>query len=569
MPKIILYGLLITGPVFGFVLEDVRWGFDGKILPERVNILNVWLYNNGSEPFEGEVYLTQGNALSRVDAILARDVYLGAGQKRWLQFTPYVPAHTSGWELRWGKRMKNRVSVRAPQSGLPAVCVLTPRNTPRSRRFPSFREEFFPTSVCATDALHALVMGHVPEWEPSRESAFLDWLNRGGVVHLCAGELDAALRFEGALSVLNEPANAFGVGNGRVVRHRQSIDDFTIEDLKNAGFPMPFWEINEQGLAPYADTSSQGLFTELAQAVSPNHDWGLIYLLAGIYLILVAPVNYLIGRKAKRHWWSLGFFLLVVTVFAFIMSHVGRQGYGTSGRTYAVGYARDLGNGRVNVVQWASAFVTKGKTYRIEPPAEQSVLSAAQPNESVDGVIRNGARTSFEVDVPIFSRRRFVHHGVWAYDFPKVRFEDLNRFTIDTDVDILEVIAVGPNGNMFSVSRDGDQWRIDQELSQQEHQQLWYPRYGKDRSITDIARIRILALTTEGLPITRNQLNLPPAPKNQYGIFIAALAPQAFDPAPDTFDNYSAVVVFHAIAQAVVPQDSGLPGDPALPPAQP
>jgi len=543
MRTLIILWISSVLPACGLQVESARWGFNGKVVAERVNVLNVLVYNDTGQASNGDLQLVQTSGIGRIDAILARADYLGPGQRRWVQFTPYVGTHSSGnWQLRWGRDGRDRHQLSAPDVGARAVVVLQPRAVqPGRRKLPGYAENLFPPTVCATDALAGVVLGHMPEWEPTREAAFLDWLFRGGVVHLAETDGGVPLRFEGALALLNQPGARFRHGNGHIVRHRVRVSELTPALLAASGFRIP--GTSQQPLKQNYSmrNSSQNLFRLLGSCVSPQHNWTLIYILAGLYLILIAPVNYLIGRKAKRHWLSLGFFLALVTVFSIIMSVIGRKGYGTESRTFAVGYARDLGNGRADVTQWATAFVAKRNRYKIVSDAQQSILSAAQPNESVDGVIRNGPKAEFDVEIPVYSKRQFLHRGVWELATPVVSVQG-GTYTVKSDLELLDVILwqggklqrTSKNGNIFSGARAIDYYG--------------HTRIANGKDVTEIPHLELLAVAVDGLEISGQREELPPLTDGQQHVFVSVLAPDSLSPAR-TFGDYRGVITFHCIAQ--------------------
>src|SRR5687768_2667141 len=95
-------------------IKEVRWGFDGRIVPERFNILSVLVDNTGRGPEEEILALEESRGMeSRVGAPFIEPVYLTPGTTRWVQFYPLVSAHAE-WKLRWGRFREKRYDVEKP-----------------------------------------------------------------------------------------------------------------------------------------------------------------------------------------------------------------------------------------------------------------------------------------------------------------------------------------------------------------------------------------------------------------------------------------------------------------------
>src|SRR5689334_6966879 len=115
---------LLATSVHALEIQDVRWGFDGQVLPERFNVLSVLVANPSSAPFDDalSLYKTQGTA-TRVGAIEEQPCYLAPFSARWVQFYPYLDQEGLEWVLSWG-RTQWRVQPQ-PRFGPPATVLLT------------------------------------------------------------------------------------------------------------------------------------------------------------------------------------------------------------------------------------------------------------------------------------------------------------------------------------------------------------------------------------------------------------------------------------------------------------
>jgi hypothetical protein len=63
-------------------------------------------------------------------------------------------------------------------------------------------------------------------------------------------------------------------------------------------------------------------------------------------------------------------------------------------------------------VQWVSAFATSGDRYRLTHEAPNNIYSATSDTEAVNGKVVGGKDGYFEVDMPLYSSRPFLHAAV-------------------------------------------------------------------------------------------------------------------------------------------------------------
>ena len=79
--------LLAAAPVSALEVQQVKWGFDGQVVPARFNLLSVLVANPSAAPFDGTVNLYKGRGLEeRVGAVYRSPCYLSPLTTRWLQF---------------------------------------------------------------------------------------------------------------------------------------------------------------------------------------------------------------------------------------------------------------------------------------------------------------------------------------------------------------------------------------------------------------------------------------------------------------------------------------------------
>jgi len=117
--------------------------------------------------------------------------------------------------------------------------------------------------------------------EPVKREAFLDWVRRGGTVHLL-WEPTANTRFQRRMSLLN--SSLIGCGSGRLgVRHAVTQRGATESMLAASGFPPLALKTGQGSTVVYQ--LPETILRALAGLTRPRHSWGLIYLLTIVYIL--------------------------------------------------------------------------------------------------------------------------------------------------------------------------------------------------------------------------------------------------------------------------------------------
>ena len=321
----------------------------------------------------------------------------------------------------------------------------------------AFPDDLFPTTVAATDALDAVALDHLPRWEPVRREAFLDWVRRGGTVHLLHGA-------DGQFPQIPEPF-ALLATSPHVVRHEITRADCTEQYLTDHGHPAPELRTN---VPVHIYNLDQQLLQMLAALTKPKIVWWLIYVLTAAYLIVIGPVHY---RFSKKIPWlrSIALFLALVAGFGGAFAYTGRRGSGEKSQIRALAIAHSLGDGRYDVTQWISAFATRGDTYKLTHAGPANLYSTATDFDSVNGAIVNGRDGHFTVDIPLYSTRPFVHRGVLQGNHTGVTVQEC-KVNVTGALESL-TIAPGPDfpknilhawacyGTLYyNLKLDGDRW---------------------------------------------------------------------------------------------------------------
>lgn len=450
MLKVItFFTLLITGciPLFGSIqAEEALWGFDGKIVEHQFNMVSIHFSNPSPEAFEGEVRLQKMDGIGgKLGAQQTQHLFLGPFAHRWVQFYPYLRSSGERWICSWGSRKGSVYMLDSPRKGPVATVFFLTSNSSYSLKkihIKPFPEHLFPPSVSLTDGLRAAVLEDTPEFTPVQNEAFINWIKAGGKLFLLPDNNGVYPRFQGKSTIINSPAKELKIGLGVVKKLPRNINFVSAtsigltdkKELKPKDKGAGEFDNTDYRIAGITDE----IFRKLRYDVKTNHNWGLIAFVTVIYLILIVVVNFIIARKTRKVGPPLIFFALTVFLFSLLFSFIGRRGYGEKSQITSISFARSLGDGNFDVSQWMNIFVTSGDYYRISHPANTNFYSTCQTMEQVNGLINNGVKGEFLVDIPLFSSRSLFHRGMMTepkaelkkVDY-KVRDGKLVKFNVD------------------------------------------------------------------------------------------------------------------------------------------
>ncbi len=403
--------LFATVSASAFEVQQVKWGFDGQVVPGRFNLLSVLVANPDAAPFDGTVDFYKSRGLAeRVGAVYKTPCYLSPLTTRWLQFYVYIDNQYDQWRLEWGRGPEDHQDIEPPKWGPPAQVLLSDPDTPLGTvsAFKQFPEDLFPPTVAATSGLDSLLMDHAPHWEPAKRQAFLDWLRAGGKVHLLLGADGRYPVFADELGVLNSPLERVRIGAGVVVRDAATARDIQTRDVQAGEIPLRQFKPGEQ---PLPAQSADLFFRALARLSQRRYRWGFIYLLAIAYAALAGPAHLRAGRTLADDRLRLALVLASVAGFALLFDLVGRRGQGEASVVHSLSYARAIDGDTYDVTQWVNVFAARGAHYTITHAAPHNLYATGQDYEPVNGWIESGKAGRFVVDIPMFSRRAFLHEA--------------------------------------------------------------------------------------------------------------------------------------------------------------
>ena len=420
LPGWLALWLALAAPLGALDVRETLWSFDGHFVPERFNPLSVLVANPGDMPFDGEIVLASTGGQRGPEYVLP--LYLAPHTTRWVQFQVFMSVNAGEYALRWGRGAREHYEVELrPTAGPPACVWLRDADNPftSSGAMKSFPDVLFPTTLAATDGLDAVVLDYAPRWEAARREAFLDWLKRGGTVHLLPASNGQYPVFSEVLEVLNGGGDVPRIGLGRVVRHQISGRELSEKYLAGHGYPA---RTLRQTQSPIVYDLDALLLRRLSGLTRPAVSWSLIQLLTLAYIAAIGPLHYRFRRRLDYRL-SIGVFLGVVIFFATALGVIGRRGYGESQTVHSLTIARALGDGRHDVTQWISAFATAGDIYTLTHAAPANLYAAPSDLDAASTRILNGKDGRMLADIPLYSSKAFVHRAVMTGDDTAVTVE--------------------------------------------------------------------------------------------------------------------------------------------------
>lgn len=423
-----------------------RWGFDGTVRSGEFNLLRVRIFNDSDKPWQGSVWIQPQLGIQRVDVpALQPDLFIEPYGERNLQFYAFVPDPTE-YTVAWGQYVRGRffeedhLEIDAPTARREELAIELTRDETSSRgsSLPTFDVDQFPSSAVVLVGLDTLVLNHVPSWQDQQVRAFRDWLFQGGTLYLKPDSTGEALQFGPSLAELNEPSDQFPVGYGRVIR-TSSVPDLASAKTDSNQY---YNSLN----------ASSTLFSLLKAITTPEHNWPLIYGLAVIYLLILFPGCWLLGRRKGDFRITYVVILATVGMFSFGFHTIGKRGYGEETSINSVAVVRPAQPGRWLVKQWSNLFVTSGKTYLIEHHLTSGAASTGQHMESVLGVVANQPNAVMQTDIPSFSNRTLLHTGILQGDGPRPQ---LGTFSLSGPGGTIQSLVLNfPQGENLPKMRD-------------------------------------------------------------------------------------------------------------------
>jgi hypothetical protein len=405
---LLLFALLAAGHALAVEVRETFWGFDGHVVPGRMNIVSLRLANTDDAPLEAVATLQQNIRGSGANGVpVVQTIHLGAHSERWVQFVVFVGGGED-FALSWGRTPLDEYRLTPPATGPPARVLLSEAARPLSvsGRLPILPGLLFPNTVAATDALDGIALDYIPQWTDAQSHALLDWVRRGGTVIVLHGADGQFPQFTGPLAALNIASYRTRIGAGAVLRVSSMRAEIGEAIFTRHGFPTPTLQTSTQ---PIVGDFEQALLQRLAQLTRPAVRWWLINSLTLFYLLLIGPAHFYFSRRFDYRI-SIGSFVGCVAAFSLAFAFVGRRGYGEAQSVYSLSIARALEPGRYDVTQWISAFATRSGVYALSHRAASN-LYAMPSGEAVSGRVANDGNGQLVTDIPLYSSRQFIHRA--------------------------------------------------------------------------------------------------------------------------------------------------------------
>jgi len=421
--------LVLVRTCWGLEITDQRWGFDGRVIPERFTLLSVLVSNPGANPFDGELRLERVQGFDVVDAPMIETIYLAPGTSRWVQFHPWIDElGFTSWRMVWGDGARERLMLNNPNAvkGRPALVVLETAGrvggaSVATVRFP---EDLFPRSATACGGLGGVLLDHEPRWSEVQQKAFLDWIRLGGEVHLAFDSAGRPPKLTGLLAPLSGENGTVRFGAGFVRQHDLPLSAFDSLTIRNRVMTGNQWTrertvraegqggdlepLPESGM-PFVDQDLEvdGLLMRLLKGLTrAEHSWVLIHALSLLFLTLVFPGAWYLGQQRKGDYRLVfGALCGMIGLFSLVFFWVGRRGAGEASMVDTLLHAELVEPGRYRVSGWSNVFVTQGGNYEFHHDGTGRMYSSGQSSEGMRGLIRNGAEAALVTDMPPFSSR--------------------------------------------------------------------------------------------------------------------------------------------------------------------
>ncbi len=567
--------VLLAGlPARALEVQQELWGFDGRVVPGRFNPVSLLMANRSGAAFDGVLTFapTLGFGGPR-GAAYVQPVFIGPQSARWVQFEVFFAMGSEAFSLSWGRGAKERLDFDRERPTGPPACVWLMDETnafARPTAFKAFPDQLFPTTVAATDGLDAVILDYAPRWEPARREAFLDWLRRGGIVHLLPSVNGEFPVFADTLAPLNGGGETVRVGAGRVVRHRVPREELRPETLAASGFPARELKPPDN---PAVHNLEETFYQRLSSLTRPNVSWWLLNSLTFFYIALIGPVAYRTARRMDFRW-AIAAFLGMVALFGLAFAIVGRRGYGESQTVHSLSIARSLGGARWDVTQWLSAFATSSSQYELTHAAPANLYATSTSGDSAAGQVLNGKDGKFFADIPLYSSRAFTHRGVMQGDDLGVTVEKwevkANELQPAIPARLTLILKTGPafpsgaldvsvryRDHIYPLSKNGNSYvafdysgvPIGDLFNREKLQPLTYGfNYSGNNNSTPADRLReaIPLLQARALGVSAITPHLPERtpPADRLQLLIAAPAPPGFHMQGKGFAHENGVVLY-------------------------
>ncbi len=415
-------------------IHDIQWGFNNRPVAYKINPVTILVENTVSQPFESELRLQRETFRGdQIDIALSTSVYIAPFEKKWVQFYPYLTESTDNWKVRWNhKDRQHSQSFLSPRPKVKTTAIQLVQPNRLNKVIPgikSFPEDLFPPILGAVDSLNEIFLDHVPKWEKSRRTTFLQWVYTGGTVHLfenSTGSLPVFPETYAALN-LNGASSPVSFGDGLIYFYQKKLDEFTHSELKqlliknkqsalekslDSSQPPSFLysQLPENSMN-YSTAADEELLVALTEMSKTKLIWYFIFLLSFIYLIVAGPGYYLITKFSRKHYTFYGVYLGSTALFCFIFLFIGEYSANSTSQIHSVMIAKQLPDNELDITEWSNLGIASGGNFKVTHPGHSHIYSTCQNFSKVNGTVISGREGEMQVDIPTNSSRNFFHRG--------------------------------------------------------------------------------------------------------------------------------------------------------------
>lgn len=403
-------------------IRETNWGFEGTVVKKTHMPVAFLVQNNSPSTTTITFELTRLVGFGRpIGTVLKQEVTFSGETERWVQFTPYVEDDLDTWTLKWGPKSTHQMTLPQAKAGPKSTVLVYDREavTPPAGPLRRMSEELFPNSVTGTAGLRGVLLDRAPRWQGARVRAFLDWLQSGGKVFILQQDNGTYPTFLEPLEILNRTQERYFVGAGEVRRIPRSVDQIDLDYAREHLFNDPQTIIRrrpaEVGWNTLTFTS--GLMWDRELRMQYNlvslarfrRNWPAIYLSAIVYLLVLWPGCYRVGRLAKDFRWFYVAFGAAIVCFSLLFIGLGRVGATIQNRARAVAVARHLTDGAFDITQWTTVAVTGGGAYDVRNQGSGFCYSNSNELETVLGTFHVGDQPRAEFFLPPSATRNVIH----------------------------------------------------------------------------------------------------------------------------------------------------------------
>lgn len=426
-------------PQFAEAIEihDIRWGFNNGPVANKLNPVTLLIENTEPTPFEGEIIFHQETFRGQqIGIALSATTYIAPYEKKSLQFFPYITESANIWKASWEHKKNQQVqSFLSPRPTTDDLLIQLVEPDSLDRIIPGIKqypEDLFPPFLGALDSLDEVILDHVPKWEKSRRTAFIQWVFSGGIVHVFQNPNGDLPLFPESYSPLNGISTPVFYGNGAVYRYQNKLSDLSASNLKqlmarnnrssesqstredkSPSRQIPFSDdvqrlgtLNHNSLA-----TDEEILAALTDISKPKQIWYFIFLLSFFYLIVAGPGYYFITTFSKKHSTYYGVYLAGTVLFCLIFLIIGQQSTNRTSQIHSLVVANILPDKKIDLAAWSSLGIVSGGIFDITYSGTTNIYSACQPYSKVNGVVTCGTEGQMQVDIPPNSSCKVFHRG--------------------------------------------------------------------------------------------------------------------------------------------------------------